>query len=320
MDEALPTSKLFPEFGMRMVAVAFDFLLVLFIVEWLRNTVITPLGLEAVNQRLLVSVVLFVYFVGSWLSPMRATPTQFLFSMRVVNEKGERMSFASASVRALVLVGLVTATFAIFELPIRIWMVVTALVAYALLFIAALTPNRQALHDKLSKSLVVSKQALWEKHVEQLREHVANVPAQTWNQRRPSILSIAGNLFVLVLPVVALTNIAAINNSKDLHVRMAYAVSETQDMKIAIATYYYENDAWPNKDDDIGFPRRNNYPAGGYYELQDNGEILIQFTVRPELRNGALRIKPIENDGGIEWRCTAEGELEQLVVPAMCRD
>ena len=320
MDEALPTRKLFPEFGLRMVAVALDFVFVLFVTQWLRDWVISPLGLDAVNQRLLVSVILFTYFVCAWLSPMRATPAQFLFAMRVVDEQGRTLTCLSASIRALVLVGLITATFAIFEVPVRVWLVLTALAAYSLLFIAALTPNRQALHDKLAKSLVVSKTALRQKYVGQLRAHVANIQSQSWLQRRPSILSIGANLFVLVVPVIVLTNVAAINNTKDLYARLAYAVSETQDMKIAIAEYYYEHDDWPDRDAEIGMQRSVNYPDGGFYELLDNGEILIRFTVRPELVNGALRMTPIVSDSGIEWQCRPEGELERVIVPVMCRE
>ena len=101
MDEALPARKLFPEFGLRMVAVAIDFVLVLFIVQWLREWVLTPLGFEAIHQRLLVSVVLLAYFVASWLSPLRATPAQFLFAMRVVNEQGQVCGIGRSTVRTL---------------------------------------------------------------------------------------------------------------------------------------------------------------------------------------------------------------------------
>ena len=50
--------------------------------------------------------VLVGYFTASWVSPLRATPTQWLFQMRVLHESGAPLSLRDALIRSVALVAL----------------------------------------------------------------------------------------------------------------------------------------------------------------------------------------------------------------------
>ena len=94
-----PDAKtLFAEFGVRMGAVALD----LFIPVFVANTI----GLTIIDRQATTLAVMLLYFSLFWSSPMRATPVQYLFGMRVVDEMGETLSLRRAILRGVILIGL----------------------------------------------------------------------------------------------------------------------------------------------------------------------------------------------------------------------
>ena len=163
---------------------------------------ISDLDLSVSMQYLCLLGVSMLYLSISWASPMRATPVQFLFGMRVVDTSGETLSFRRALVRSAALVGLIGPIITAFANPSDAYSGIVLLLGLSLLFPAALTPNRQAAHDFLAQSIVVNKIALKSPESrEQLREHVSDKdPATLWH-RTPSVVSIIGNIVVLGVAV-----------------------------------------------------------------------------------------------------------------------
>ena len=62
--------------------------------------------------------------------------------------------------RSLALLVLMSGAFALFEVHSHPYLALFGLLAYVLLFLAAVTPKRQAGHDRLAHSIVVRRSAL----------------------------------------------------------------------------------------------------------------------------------------------------------------
>ncbi len=313
--------KLFAEFGVRMAGVAVDLFIAMIIAGGVGTYVLEPVGLIITDHRLVILAVLFLYFSLFWSSPLRATPAQLLLGMRVVDESGEKLSLARAILRSVLLMGLIVATLALFKFGSNPYFIAIALAGYALLFLAALTPNRQAGHDFLAHSLVVNRIALKSpERRDQLREHVSHSGPASAKQRRPSIIRIAGNVLVLGVPVMVLLTTAQVANDRDLRFRIHYAIEEAADLKTAVQIFYIEHSAWPSNKAGLGTATKAHYPDGGYYQLEDDGVIRIRFTVKPELKQGSIVLVPrVENDNFV-WQCGSEGDFAQQYLGRWCRE
>lgn len=313
-------APLFAEFGVRMGGIAVDLFIVFFLATASVQNVLTGVGLPESYHFSVVLTFVFLYFTASWASPMRATPVQLLFGLRVVDESGERLGWGRAGLRSLVLLALVVAAMALYRFPTNYVFVALGLISHLLLFLAAVTPNRQAVHDLLARSLVVNRTALKnpERHG-RLCEHVADKDPITRKQRRPSIMSMTGNLIVLAVPMFLLSTATQVANDKNMRSRIAYAYSETRDLRAAIEMHYIDRDVFPARDEELGVIPTGRYPAGGYYELEDRGVIRIRFEVRPELKNGSIVLTPVPSDERINWQCNVSGDIRPRFLPAMCR-
>lgn len=188
---------------------------------------------------------------------------------------------------------------------------------YALVFLAAVTPNRQAAHDLLARSLVVNRIALnSSEQRDRLREHVAD----NRKRRRPSVIRMVVDAFLLGVPVFVLWNITMVKHDRDMRFRIGYAAEAASALKIGVEVYYDEYQEWPAKDAALGVSTRGEYPDGGYYELEEDGVIRIRFEVRPELKNGSIVLSPELQDGNMTWACRAEGHIAQIYWMPACRD
>lgn len=314
------TRKLFAAFGVRMLAVGLDLFIAIFIAGGVQGYLLEPVGLPPVDHRLVTLAVLLPYFSLFWSSQLRATPAQLVLGMRVVDETGEKLQPARAILRSLLLTGLIVAALTLFKLGSYPYFIAMALVSYALLFLAAVTPNRQAGHDLLAHSLVVKRVALKSPvQLDLLREHVSNSNPESAKQRRPSAIKIAGNLLLLVVPVVFLFNAALMVKDRNLRYRTIYAIEHVADLKNAVNLYYLEHSRWPSRGTGLGTATKAPYPDGGYYELEDDGVIRIRFTVKPELKKGSLVLTPkLENDK-IVWQCRSEGDIARHYLGSWCR-
>jgi uncharacterized RDD family membrane protein YckC len=276
-----------------MVAVVLDFFIVLFLSYAVQDYIFEALRLTITDHRSTIIAVSLLYFAASWVSPMRATPAQFLLGMRVIDEAGERLSVGRAVLRGVLLIGLI---------------------------LAAVTSNRQAVHDLLAHSLVVNKTALKSpERREQLRQHVTDSDPVSRKQRRPSVLSIVGNMIVLGIPMFVLLNFALVHYDRNLRSRVAYAVREVAPLTLAVEEYYAYYTRWPTKESELGPATRADYPDGGYYELEDDGVIRIRFTVKPELMKGSIVVRPTVEEDGVTWECHADADISRGHLPAACR-
>lgn len=321
MTRVAKSRPLFAEFGVRIFALFFDFIIVVFAATALNDHVLVQLGLSPAHNGPVVLGVAFLYFIGFWVSPLRATPGQLLSGIRVVSIAVETLNPLRAIVRSAALAGLVAGAFLILEVPPRALHLGVSLLAYALVFLAAVTPNRQGAHDWLAQSIVVNRKTLNSpERREQLTAHLSDIDPATLHKRRPTVLRMTGDAIGLAVPVFVLFNVALMMHDRDIIYRTNYAYWETANLKTAVAAYYDVFVEWPNSGSDLGVPSRGNYPDGGYYELEDDGVIRIRFEVLPDLVKGNIVIVPVVGDDGLEWECHAEGEIARNYLPAECRD
>ena len=314
-------TSLFAEFGVRMFAVGLDFFLLSVLLAAVNDHVLDPMGLGTVHAFPLVFVVMWLYFALCWTSPLRATPAQFLLGMRVVDEAGETLSPRRALVRSLILVALLAAAVSLARAPGNPAFGVLSLAAIALVYLAIVTPNRQAAHDLLVRSIVVNRKALASAdRREQLLQHVSDGNPATRGRRRPSLLRIVADTLVLSLPAFAIWITAQAHYDMDLRQRTSYALSAVEGLKTAVATYYEDYSRWPNKASDLGRDTRGDYPDGGYYELEDNGAIRIRFTVKPELMKGSIVLTPGLDGKRMTWICRPQGSIARNHLPGFCRE
>ena len=309
-----PDAKtLFAEFGVRMGAAGLDVFIPVFVADVIDLTII--------DQEVTAFVVLLLYFSLFWSSPMRATPVQFLFGMRVVDQMGGTLSMRRAIVRSIALIGLIFAAMLVVSVPSTPYFGAIALVGYAFLFLAALTPNRQAGHDLLARTIVINKIALNSPaHLIQLREHVSGSDPVSRKQRRPSVLSIAGNLIVLGIPVFAFYSMGKIGYDRELQVRTGYALGAVTELQTAVEEFYAEYRRWPAIESALRADTKGHYPDGGYYELEDNGVIRIHFTVNPDLMKGSILLNPSLKGDDIAWECRSDGDISRVHLPKACRE
>ncbi len=309
-----PDAKtLFAEFGVRMGAAGLDVFIPLFVADVIDLTII--------DQEVTALAALLLYFSLFWSSPMRATPVQFLFGMRVVDEMGGTLSLRRAIIRSIALIGSIFAAMMVVKVPTTLYFGAIALVGNAFLFLAALTPNRQAGHDLLARTIVVNKIALNSpEHLTQLREHVSGSDPVSRKQRRPSVLSIVGNLIVLGIPMFAIHSMYKIGYDRELQVRTGYALSAVFELQTAVEEFYTERIRWPASDSALGAATKGHYPDGGYYELEDHGVIRIHFTVNPDLMKGSIVLNPSLEDDVIVWKCRSDGDIARSHLPDACRE
>lgn len=229
------------------------------------------------------------------------------------------MSVAKAALRSLLLIGAVLAAMTLFKSPEYPMFALLAIPVIALLFIATLTPNRQAAHDYLVRSIVVTKSALKSpEDRDRLRADVAGEGSKT--KRRPSFLRIASALLVIGIPIFVLYNVALIQLDRELRHRISYALGGTAGLRIALQELYLLDDRWGTSAKELDHPTRDDYPDGGYYELEKDGVIRIRFTVIPKLKKVSITMTPTKTEEGFDWECRAEGDIVQAILPSVCRD
>lgn len=309
MEDApkVKAGRFFAEFAVRMVAFWIDLFVIAFVSQVIKDHVLVPVGLGTDGIGAVVPFVGFLYFVASWASPLRATPVQWLFRIRVVSPVGETLSPLRASLRAMALFGLFFATFLFLGALGSAFYGALALAGYAALFLAAVTPNRQAAHDLLAGSVVVNKAAVKSFH---------EIDAQ----RRPTVLKMIIDGLIFAAPVIAMLFVADMQRQRDLVYRTNYALAATQDLKTAVSLYQAAEQRWPGNALQLGTATRGDYPDGGFYELEENGVIRISFEVKPELVSGTIVQTPRISEDGVTWECHQEGHISPSHLPSACRE
>lgn len=312
---------LFAEIAVRIVAFGVDMIIVLFLMQFLNDHVLRIFSVGDQLQTTAWVLILVGYFAASWTSPLRATPMQFLFGMRVLHESGSPLTLRDSLIRSVALVALWGfALFVLnrfFEVP-SVWLKVVAVAL--LLYVPSITARRQGLHDYLARSVVINKRALRnDDNKQRMREFLADRDPATLRSSRPSVYKMITDAVVLAIPLLLMTMGIEVANQKNMYARMAYAMGEARGMQVLVDAWYETTGNWPANEAELGMPLRNAYPAGGYYVLEDNGVIRIQFEVRPELRNGSILLVPEIDNGELTWRCRSEGDIARRYLPSSCR-
>jgi uncharacterized RDD family membrane protein YckC len=321
MTRQSKSKPLFADFGLRIVALIIDFIIVLFVATALKDHVLVPVGLSPGDNRPVMMAVMVLYFAISWASPLRASPGQLVTDMRVVGASLETLTWLHAVIRSIALTGLIAGAFLIVEQPTNELFVLVALTAFLLIYLAAVTPNRQGGHDWIAKSVVISRRTLKDNdRREKLIVHLSDDDPATRKHRRPTVRRMIGDGIGLAVPFFVLMTGSQIQYQRDLIYRTSYAFSETDDIRTAVALHYLESGGWPDGSSEIGMPARADYPDGGFYQLEDDGVVRIHFTVIPDLTKGTIVLSPVAIEDDISWKCHSEGEIERGFLPGMCRD
>ena len=320
-SESVDVRKLFAGFGARMLALGIDCIVIIFVATVVNDHVLTPAGLRAEDNRALVLLILLVYFAVSWAGPLRATPGQLLFGMRVVDLDGNGLGLPRALLRSAALTALLAATYVSVATPSEPLLFAISIAAYAAVFLAAVTPNRQAAHDLLAATMVARRRSLTDEASRaRLLEHVSDTDPATYRSRKPHAFGILRDAVILALPAVALVSGTQVMKDRDLLYRTYYAYDAVAGLRAAVESHYSGNREWPDEASQLDVPMRESYPDGGYYELGDDGVIRIHFEVLPELIEGTIVVTPAVTDDAIEWGCHAEGNIRQQHLPMVCRD
>lgn len=313
---------LFAEIAVRIVAFGVDLILVLFLVVFLNDHVPQIFYVNDELQTAAWLTILVAYFTASWVSPLRATPTQWLFQMRVLHESGAPLSLREALIRSVALVAFwgsglfVLNTF--FVEP-GVWLKIAAV--GLLLYVPSVTARRQGLHDFLAHSVVVNKRSLRSDSAEQdMYEFLKDPDPALRKSSRPAIHKMIVDAVVLAIPIYLVTMGIEIAHHKNMYARTAYALGETRQMQTMVSAWYEASGEWPATGEELGLPLRHNYPAGGYFRLEEDGVIRIQFELLPELKDGSLLLEPRVEDGEVIYKCRAVGDMEWRYVPSYCRD
>ncbi len=95
-------------------------------------------GTDELLAELLITVIALVYFAALESSPRQATIGKMALGIYVTNERGERISFLRALGRNLA-------------------KYLSSLILYIGFIMAAFTARKQALHDKIAKTLVLKR-------------------------------------------------------------------------------------------------------------------------------------------------------------------
>ncbi|MDX1482150.1 MAG: RDD family protein [Woeseiaceae bacterium] len=313
-------ARLFADFGVRIFVLWLDLMLLVAAGHLVTTRLLAGTGFSRDGVAVLLLLLSPLYFALSWISPLRATPLQFLFGMRVVDVHGNRLGLPRAVLRSLVLIAMLASTLVWFDVGSRSVAVALAMAGCISALLAALTPNRQGAHDLVAASIVVNKRMLRsEKDWQHLEEIASRNDSAARRAKRPTVPRMLVHAAAVAIAVFVTVNVAMLSRDKDLRAGAYHALNAVSPLRIAVAEFYRANDRWPDGDDDVGTDRRGDYPDGGYFELQDEGHIEIHFTESPELVRGHFELVPDDGESGIEWTCRVHGDIHRRYQPSICR-
>ena len=313
-------SRVFAEFAVRAIAVIVDCVIVIVLTNLIKNELLAPLGILALQHWVWFAVIAIPYCTGLWLSPLNATLGQLFFGIRVFDEKGGPLSVRSASLRSVTLLTTIVFFVSILTYGIESKIAYLSLAPLSLVLLALITPHRQAAHDLVAKSVALNRRALkTAAQRDQISAYLLEENALVRKLRRPSMYRMMADIIVVVIPVFALTIGIQTSKDRNLKGRVSYAYFQSGLLQQTVKAFYDDYGRLPVSADELTGSGRIDYPAGGFAQLEENGVIRIQFSVIPQLKNGGLLLAPMQKDGVIEWKCRRHGDIEIRLLPANCR-
>ena len=313
---------LFADFAVRTAAAATDACLALYVTWYVVDRAFSMAGTATLEPGPVIFLLLVLYCPVFWSSPMRATPMQFIFGMRVVDELGNTLNFKESLKRSIALIGLLAAIAYILNFQSTSYVAFVALVPGALLWLASVTPHRQGAHDMFAGSVVVNRRATKSaQQLAQMREFLADKGPVSTRRRRPPIYRMVIDAVVFAVPLFAITAAIQASNQMNARASVSYALSNVGQLKAGVTEYYLDTARWPQSESEAGVPIRGVYPRGGGYQLEDRGIIRIYFSSNPMLKNVSLLLRPTEDhSNNVYWDCFYDGEINIGSLPAACRE
>lgn len=315
------TSRLFADVAVRIVAYACDIVAFAFSMTLVIDHVFNPFIRNDGIRFAILALATTAWFAACWTSPLRATPAQILLGIRVLHKSGRPLSLAEAIGRSVALVAV--SAFAVYVLRELLipgsWLTIAALAL--LLYVPSVTARRQGLHDFLAQSVVVNKRAIRSTDGERrMREFLGDRATSASPSARPSTYRMILDAATLMIPLLLIMTAVDIGHQRNIYGRIGYAMGETLETRDRARVWFESTGSWPKSEADLGLPLRRDYPAGGYFQLEDNGVIRIQFERVAELRNGSILIEPEIRNGGVKWNCRAVGDIDRRYLPGGCRE
>lgn len=291
--------------GNRAVALLLDLILLAFLAGTFASY------LDAIRQ-VLIPLLFLIYFAAMPLTRLQGTLGKWICRIKICDKKGNRLTWRASLIRALATIGWFALPLVVGELlsntPYRhrateIWWLLFLLPWASIGFM----PRRESLFDLLAGSLVVRYKAT--------PEDISSVdPIQ---KRR--VLNGVGMVFLCLFVGLMFSATTEMQQRMNLSSRIAYAITETQALRKQIEEFYDAEKRWPDSAD-MGIPDWNSYPDGGGYRLQANGNVVITFSVLPELKGRSITFVPtLAGNGQIDWECRADPEIERRHLPGSCR-
>ncbi len=309
----------FAQFERRAAAAMIDVAAVFFLSIWLMST-LTSLAAWSPTGRPVLGIVALLYFAGGWASPLSATLAQWAVRIRIVDESGERLGPGRAIVRAVLFIVGVVGILTIAQVPETPSLLLVAGVSMAAFYIAAITANRQGVHDLIVRSVAVKSSVLKSTDARaELQARIAQTAGSRWLLKRPSSARLALTSVLILVVVFGIYSAALVRYEMELRARISYAYVATSTLRNALEASYRATGKWEKSETVLGLPTKSDYPDGGYFVLEDEGVIRIRFTVIPKLKRISLVVSPSWDGESLTWNCRAEGEIASGVLPAHCR-
>ena len=289
--------------GNRTLAMVLDLGLVIFLFSWLPlNDAWRPYALP---------LIAFAYFALLPISPLEGTPGKWACRVRMVAQTGQRLSLRQSVIRALGPVLWFCIPVVLRKLPpLGPWSGTDLSILWWWLWAlpwstAWFLPYRATLFDRLAGTVVIRRTGRWPD------ETTAN-----WSIRPYQV--VLALLLALLAGAILHVAIRAMHDF-EMRSRVAYAVSQTSELRLQMANFHYDSHRWPTPAE-LGRPAATPYPGGGHYRMEPRGQIVIQFAVLQELKGKTLRFSPrFGTDGLVEWRCERDSALPERYVPGQCR-
>jgi uncharacterized RDD family membrane protein YckC len=301
-DKQLP---MLADSGNRAVALLLDLILLAFLAGTFAGY------LDAIRQ-VFVPLLFLIYFAAMPLTKLQGTLGKWICRIKICDRQGNRLGWRASLIRALATIGWFALPLVVGELlsnaayrhrATEIWWLLFLLPWASIGFM----PRRESLIDLLAGSIVVRYKATPEdiRSFEPIHKH--------------KLLNGVGMALLCLFVGFVFSTTTEMQQTRNLYSRIAYAIGETRELRKRIEQFRDAEKRWPDSME-MGIPDWNPYPDGGGYRLQPNGNVVISFSVLPELKGRSITFAPkLAGNGQIDWQCTADPEIERRYLPSSCR-
>lgn len=171
-----------------------------------------------------------------------------------------------------------------------------------------LTSRSQSLFDLAAGTLAVWRSASAQ---EIARVRAPFTRGQWFRRGAGALLSCLLAAYVLSIPL-------DMSYQRGILDRIGYAYQETEKLRETLARFHVSAQRWPRSSEMAGLARHR-YPAGGGYQLMEQGRIRIHFEVLQGIRGRSIDVDPVRSAEGLRWRCRwTDGQAYSDLLPRSC--